>query len=228
MSRSALFLGVGLLLCVVKQHGQSTVFASGSRSRSLERNSVDLEDRRKHNNMSRTEAETLFKKLDTRARKLRAKRRRRQWTYSIIAVAMVMTSGTLVVRSLATQPLSSQRPSRAGTDTASPRTSLSQCGSAADETAISCNEAIVIAERETGFGAKHGPFAVLMDYRRNPGADPIDTWFVTFHGISAQVDGVPGNHPCAIGDWLVIVDASSGAVLQESSVPSTLRPCSTG
>jgi hypothetical protein len=78
---------------------------------------------------------------------------------------------------------------------------------------ISCEEALQIADRESGIGNILAAEARLTTYRRSPDSPERRVWAVTYHDVQIPAHGPPGSVRCWLGDWKVTIDAETGRFL---------------
>ena len=97
------------------------------------------------------------------------------------------------------------------------------CRSADEPGLITCDRALQLAHHEFGGGDIAGTTATLSSYQANPGVQAVRTWKVVYPNVESFSHGLGG---CIIGDWSVVLDAHTGALLLEGSLgtqPGT--PC---
>ena len=78
---------------------------------------------------------------------------------------------------------------------------------------ISCEEALQIADRESGMGSILAAEARLTTYRRSPDSQERRVWAITYHDVQIPAHGPPGSVRCWLGDWKVTIDAETGRFL---------------
>jgi hypothetical protein len=99
-----------------------------------------------------------------------------------------------------------------------------RCLSDDEDDVIPCQEALQIADRESGMGDILAAEARLTTYRRSPNSPEQRVWAITYHDVQIPGHGPPGSVNCHVGDWTVTLDAESGTYLVEgTNGPNT--PC---
>lgn len=95
---------------------------------------------------------------------------------------------------------------------------------------ITCDQALRRAAEYSGTPEERGASGVEASfdlYTRSPNSEPVLAWVITYKRVSQPMSGPspPSGPRCVVGDWDIVIDATSGEHLVEGVSGGTATPC---